>query len=82
MRPGVGARSDAGGLAVGGGTAERDYPIGGTEQITVAVVVPPEAAAGIYPFRLDVASVINPDEDWAKGPLVAFEVTGPARPPD
>jgi hypothetical protein len=60
------------------GTSERDFPIGGTEQITVTVTVPPEAAAGLYPFRLDVASVVNPDEDWAQGPVVAFQV--PALP--
>lgn len=61
------------------GTSERDYPIGGMEQITVTVTVPPEAAAGLYPFRLDIASVVNPDEDWAQGPVVAFQV--PALPP-
>jgi hypothetical protein len=61
-----------------GGTAERNYPIGGTEQITVSVTVPPEAAEGRYPFRLDVVSVVLPDEDWAQGPVVAFEV--PATP--
>ena len=65
-----------------GGMAERQYPAGGMEQITVAVTVPPEAAAGIYQFRLNVTSVVNPDEDWAQGPLVAFQVTGPGRPPD
>jgi hypothetical protein len=65
-----------------GGMAERHYPIGGMEQVTVTVTVPPEAAAGIYQFRLSVASVVNPDEDWAQGPLVAFQVTGPGRPPD
>jgi hypothetical protein len=61
------------------GASERDFPIGGTEQITVTVTVPPEAAAGLYPFRLDVASVVNPDEDWAQGPVVAFQV--PELPP-
>ena len=66
------------------GTAERDYPIGGTEQVSVGVAVPPEAAAGRYPFRLDVVSVVLPDEDWAQGPVVAFEVpisTEPIIPP-
>jgi hypothetical protein len=56
------------------GMAERDYPTGGTEQITVTVTVPPDVAGGLYPFRLDVASVVNPDEDWAQGPVVAFQV--------
>ena len=57
-----------------GGMSERDYPIGGMEQITVTATVPPEAAAGIYEFRLNVVSVVNPDEDWAQSPVVAFQV--------
>ena len=57
-----------------GGTTERNYPAGGTEQITVAIAVPPEAPAGRYTFRLDVVSVVLPDEDWAQGPVVACEV--------
>lgn len=66
------------------GTAERDFPIGGMEHFTVTVTVPPEAAGGLYPFRLDIASVVNPDEDWAQGPGVAFEVPAllPPPPPD
>jgi hypothetical protein len=56
------------------GLSERDYPTGGTEQITVTVTVPPDVAGGLYPFRLDVTSVVNPDEDWAQGPVVAFQV--------
>ncbi len=64
-----------------GGTAEREFPIGGTEQLTVTVAVPPEAAAGLYPFRLDIASVVNPDDDWAQGPVVAFQVPAIDFPP-
>ena len=60
------------------GLSERDYPIGGTEQLSVSVAVPLEATAGRYPFRLDVVSVVLPDEDWAHGPVVAFEI--PATP--
>ena len=60
------------------GLTERDYPIGGTEQLSVSVAVPPEATEGLYPFRLDVVSVLLPDEDWAQGPVVAFQV--PATP--
>ena len=60
------------------GLSERDYPIGGTEQLSVSVAVPVEATAGRYPFRLDVVSVVLPDEDWAHGPVVAFEI--PATP--
>lgn len=61
------------------GMAERDYPAGGAEQVTVNVAVPPDVADGAYPFRLDVASVTNPDAEWAHGPVVAFQV--PKLPP-
>jgi hypothetical protein len=59
------------------GLTERDYPIGGTEQLSVSVTVPPEATEGLYPFRVDVVSVLLPDEDWAQGPVVAFQVPAP-----
>ncbi|MFL5674986.1 MAG: hypothetical protein ACJ779_08270 [Chloroflexota bacterium] len=62
------------------GLAERDYPIGGTEQLSVSVAVPPEAPAGRYPFRLDVVSVLLPDEEWAQGPVVAFEIATTPEP--
>jgi hypothetical protein len=61
------------------GMAERAYPIGGAEQVTVTVTVPPDVMEGVYPFRLDVASVTNPDAEWAHGPVVAFQV--PKLPP-
>ena len=60
------------------GLTERDFPIDGTEQLSVTVTVPPEATEGRYPFRVDVASVLLPDEEWAQGLIVDFEV--PARP--
>jgi hypothetical protein len=63
------------------GTAERDFPVGGMEQFTVAVTVPPEVVGGLYPLRLDIASVVNPDEDWAQGPVVAFQVPEIVIPP-
>jgi hypothetical protein len=63
------------------GSAERDFPIGGMEQATVSVTVPPIAAGGLYPLRLDIASVMNPDEDWAQGPVVAFQVPDVPPPP-
>src|SRR6478735_6414286 len=67
------APTQAGWLTLAGLT-ERDYPIGGTEQLSVSVAVPPEATEGLYPFRVDVVSVLLPDEDWAQGPVVAFQV--------
>ena len=70
------APTQAGWLTLAGLT-ERDYPIGGTEQLSVSVAVPPEATEGLYPFRVDVVSVLLPDEDWAQGPVVAFQVPAP-----
>jgi hypothetical protein len=66
-------------LAISGET-ERDFGAGATEQFTVnfdAVGAP----AGKYPFRLDVASAMNPDEDSSEGPTVNVEVAGAAPPP-
>jgi hypothetical protein len=63
------------------GTSERDYPIGGMEQMTVVVTVPSDVAGGLYSLRLDIASVVNPDEDWAQGPVVAFQVPDIVIPP-
>ncbi len=73
------APTEAGWLTLAGLT-ERDYPIGGTEQLSVSVAVPVEATAGRYPFRLDVVSVLLPDEDWAQGPVVAFEIAATPEP--
>jgi len=36
--------------------------------------------AGKYPFRLDVASAQNPDEDFTEGPTVNVEVAAAAQP--
>jgi beta-lactam-binding protein with PASTA domain len=56
------------------GDAVRNFPAGGTQQYTVKVVVPPGTKPGKYNFRLDLASVQNPDEDYAQGPNVAVAV--------
>ena len=61
------------------GDAERDLPIAGTQAYTVRIAVPPAAAAGSYRFRLDVVGVDNPDEEFAEGPTVTFQV--PEAPP-
>lgn len=60
-------------LAVSGLT-ERDFAADGTHQVKVQVKVPAGAPAGRYGFHLLVSSVINPDEDYAAGPSVSFEV--------
>ena len=61
------------------GAPSRPFAMGGTEQVTVSIAVPPGAAPGSYTFRLDVVGVDNPDEDYSAGPVVTFEV--PAPPP-
>ena len=61
--------------------SERDFGAGATSQFTVnfdAAGVPP----GKYPFRLDVASALNPDEDFTEGPTVTVEVAAAPAPPE
>jgi beta-lactam-binding protein with PASTA domain len=45
---------------------------------------PPGTPAGKYSFRLNVLSVQNPDDDFAEGPVVAFELAEakPVPPPN
>ena len=62
------------------GEVERKFDIAGTQQYTVQIKVPPDAAAGDYLFRLDMASVRNPDEEFAEGPTVTMTV--PPSPPE
>jgi PASTA domain len=57
-----------------GGEAERDFSVDGVHQFTVHLAVPREAPAGKYPFRLDVASVQNPDEEFTEGQTVTATV--------
>ena len=63
------------------GNSEREFPVGGADQFAVEVAVPKEVAGGLYTFRLDVVSVPLPDEEWAHGPIVAFEVPAVQVPP-
>jgi len=39
------------------------------------------APGGKYPFRLDVASALNPDEDFTEGPTVSVEIAAATVPP-
>ncbi len=82
-------------LSIAGDT-ERDFAAGATQQFTVgfdaagAAQPPPatpsaaragsSAPAGKYPFRLDVASARNKDEDFTEGPTVNVEVAAAATP--
>jgi hypothetical protein len=62
------------------GETERDFGGGATEQFTLNFDAP-GASAGKYPFRLDVASALNPDEDFTEGPTVNVEVAAAAATP-
>jgi hypothetical protein len=59
------------------GESERDFAGGGTQQFTVEFAAPPGTPPGRYPFRLDLVSVVNPDEDFTEGPAVTAEVAAP-----
>jgi hypothetical protein len=63
------------------GEAEHDYPVAGIQQYTVQVTVPPDVAPGTYSFRLDAVGTGNPDEEFTRGPEVAFAVLPPPPPP-
>ena len=63
------------------GESERDFAAGGTQQYTVSIDIPPEVPAGKYGFRLDIVSMINPDEDFTEGPTVNAEVAARKPPP-
>jgi hypothetical protein len=61
------------------GETERDFGGGATEQFSVSFDAA-GAPAGKYPFRLEVASALNPDEDFTEGPTVNVEVAGVTAP--
>jgi len=53
---------------------EYDFPVRGTRQFAVKVTAPAGSKANKYTFRLDVANLQNPQEDYTQGPTIAFEV--------
>jgi hypothetical protein len=59
------------------GESERDFGAGATQQFTVNFNRP-AGEAGKFPFRLDVASVLDPDEQFTEGPKVTVKVNAPA----
>jgi hypothetical protein len=63
------------------GPAERNFPIGDTQQYVIQVVVPKDAASGHYTYRPNVVAVALPDEDSTEGPTLAFEVPEPPPQP-
>jgi hypothetical protein len=63
------------------GEAERDFEIASTQQYAVTIKVPPKAPPGSYIFRLDMVGMENPDEDYAQGPGVTFQMSSaPSKP--
>lgn len=56
------------------GEAERETPLGGTQQYTVRISVPAGTPAGTYQFRLGAHAEDRPEEDYSQGPTVAFTV--------
>lgn len=59
------------------GEAERVFPPGGSDVFNVRIQAPPDAPPGPNAFRLDAVSADRPDDEWAHGPLVGFEVPPP-----
>ncbi|MDQ1707767.1 MAG: hypothetical protein QOJ88_978 [Pyrinomonadaceae bacterium] len=66
-------------LAVNGET-ERDFATGATQQFTVNFDAGANATSGKYPFRLDIVSSLNPDEDFTEGTTVTVEVSSAPAP--
>jgi hypothetical protein len=60
------------------GDTERDLAPDGTQSYSVKLAVPPGTPEGQHAFHLLVANVANPDEQFAIGPSVAFQVQRPA----
>ncbi len=62
------------------GDAERRLVASKSETVNVRIAIPATAAAGIYPFRLRVAAVNDPDNDFVDGPTTQAEVEQAAEP--
>jgi hypothetical protein len=56
------------------GDAQRDFGTSGSETVKVNVSVPADVAQGDYSFRLQVAAVTDPDNEFARSPSTAFTV--------
>jgi len=56
------------------GASERLMPPSASEEFVVRVTAPVGGETGPRSFRLDVASVDRPDDEWAHGPTVSFEL--------
>ncbi len=60
---------------------ERLLPPGASETCNVRIEVTPDATPGAQAVRLDVVSVDRPDEEWAHGSAIGFEIPAPVQPP-
>lgn len=56
------------------GDVQRDFGTSGSETVKVNVSVPADVAQGDYSFRLQVAAVTDPDNEFAISPSTAFTV--------
>jgi hypothetical protein len=56
---------------------ERELAVDAADQFTVEVTVPEGVPGGTYAFRLDVVSVTLPEEEFAHGPDVTYQVPEP-----
>lgn len=56
------------------GKEQRDFPITKSETVDVSVSVPANVTPGAYSFRLQVASVTEPDNEFAISPSSTFTV--------
>jgi hypothetical protein len=65
------------------GEQERHFATGEAHQFRVKIAAPRGAPTGKYPFRLNIISVENPDDEFTEGPSVSFELKQlvPAAPP-
>jgi microcystin-dependent protein len=61
------------------GEGERDLAPGASHQVTVRLAVP-ASASGTFTFQILVVSIEAPDEDFALGPVTAFEAAGVQAP--
>ncbi len=56
---------------------ERNFAANEAQQFVIRITAPPGAPSGKYSFRVNVMSVQNPDDDYAEGPVVSFEMRTP-----
>lgn len=66
--------ADTAWFSLGSGEAVREIAPGKSSQYTVRVEVPTTVKAGNFRLRLDANSVNHPEEIFAEGPVVSFEV--------